>query len=91
MKELLSSYGALKSFNLIKDPQTGVSKGYAFCEFMDPELTDIACDGLYPYPFLFFSFSFFRSHNNILPQDFMVCSCKIKPLSFRGLMWELGH
>lgn len=33
IKELLCSYGALRAFNLIKDPATGLSKGYAFFEY----------------------------------------------------------
>ena len=28
-----------ESFNLVKEPTTGVSKGYAFCEFVDDETT----------------------------------------------------
>lgn len=46
--ELLKSFGELKSFNLVKDTSSGghVSKGFAFCEYVDPDLTDIACQGL---------------------------------------------
>lgn len=32
-------FGLLKSFNLVRDTTTGVSKGYAFCEYLNPEDT----------------------------------------------------
>ncbi|XP_055732141.1 splicing factor U2AF 65 kDa subunit-like isoform X2 [Salvelinus fontinalis] len=35
VKELLVSFGPLKAFNLVKDSTTGLSKGYAFCEYVD--------------------------------------------------------
>lgn len=41
MKELLSSFGELRAFNLVKDSATGLSKGYAFCEYVDLLLTDV--------------------------------------------------
>lgn len=44
--ELLKSFGELKSFMLIKDITTEQSKGFAFCEFLDTTITDIACEGL---------------------------------------------
>jgi len=40
VKELLSSFGQLKSFNLVMDTGTGLSKGFAFCEYMDTNITD---------------------------------------------------
>jgi len=46
VKELLSSFGPLKSFNLVKDSITGNSKGYAFFEYLDEGVTDKACKGL---------------------------------------------
>uniref|UniRef100_A0A0N4ZXE1 Splicing factor U2AF subunit n=1 Tax=Parastrongyloides trichosuri TaxID=131310 RepID=A0A0N4ZXE1_PARTI len=46
VKELLQSFGPLKSFNLVKDGKTGISKGYAFCEYADAALTDQAIAGL---------------------------------------------
>merc|ERR1712004_111875 len=46
VKELLTSFGPLKAFNLVKDSATGLSKGYAFCEYVDPGITDQACAGL---------------------------------------------
>ncbi|KAI9342475.1 hypothetical protein DFJ73DRAFT_842630 [Zopfochytrium polystomum] len=44
--ELLKSFGDLKAFNLVKDSTTGISKGFAFCEYLNPVITDIACHGL---------------------------------------------
>jgi len=46
VKELLSSFGQLKAFNLVVDQNTGLSKGYAFCEYLDASLTDQAIAGL---------------------------------------------
>ncbi|KAF7496001.1 Splicing factor U2AF 50 kDa subunit [Sarcoptes scabiei] len=46
VKELLMSFGQLKAFNLVKDSATGLSKGYAFCEYADSSITDQAIDGL---------------------------------------------
>lgn len=46
VKELLSAFGQLKAFNLVMDMGTGLSKGYAFCEYLDPSLTDQAIVGL---------------------------------------------
>jgi len=40
VKELLTSFGHLKAFNLVKDAATGLSKGYAFCEYADSVMTD---------------------------------------------------
>lgn len=39
LRELLSSFGALRSFNLVND-EKGQSKGYAFCEYMDSSLIE---------------------------------------------------
>ncbi|KAJ3016402.1 hypothetical protein HKX48_004043 [Thoreauomyces humboldtii] len=44
--ELLKSFGELRAFNLVKDGLSGLSKGFAFCEYVDPGITDIACQGL---------------------------------------------
>ncbi|KAK9674962.1 hypothetical protein K7432_016761 [Basidiobolus ranarum] len=44
--ELLKSFGELRAFNLVKDTGTGLSKGFAICEYVDPDITDIACQGL---------------------------------------------
>ncbi|KAK3586071.1 hypothetical protein CHS0354_033192 [Potamilus streckersoni] len=46
IKELLVSFGPLRAFNLVKDSATGLSKGYAFCEYVDVTITDQACAGL---------------------------------------------
>lgn len=43
VRELLESFGALKGFDLVKDRETGNSKGYAFCVYQDLAVTDIAC------------------------------------------------
>jgi splicing factor U2AF subunit len=45
LAELLTTFGELKSLHLVKD-SLGASKGFAFCEYKDPAVTDIACQGL---------------------------------------------
>lgn len=45
VKELLTSFGPLKAFNLVKDSATGLSKGYAFCEYVDINVTDQVSPG----------------------------------------------
>lgn len=44
VKSLLSTFGQLKSFNLVRDTVNGTSKRYAFCEYVDPSVTDKACE-----------------------------------------------
>ncbi|KAJ1766775.1 hypothetical protein IW140_001425 [Coemansia sp. RSA 1813] len=44
--ELLRAFGELKAFNLVRDSVMRVSRGFAFCEYEDPNVTDIACQGL---------------------------------------------
>ncbi|KAI1428319.1 hypothetical protein F5Y12DRAFT_53959 [Xylaria sp. FL1777] len=44
--ELLVAFGELKAFVLVKDNGTEESRGIAFCEFVDPSITDIAVQGL---------------------------------------------
>jgi splicing factor U2AF subunit len=44
--ELLTAFGELKSFKLIKDRVHDESIGVAFCEFKDPKVGDLACQGL---------------------------------------------
>nr|GMC92557.1 splicing factor U2af large subunit B-like isoform X3 [Ipomoea batatas]GMD41221.1 splicing factor U2af large subunit B-like isoform X3 [Ipomoea batatas] len=39
------SFGPLRGFNLVKDRETGNSKGYAFCVYQDVSVTD-ACAAL---------------------------------------------
>ncbi|GFY75407.1 splicing factor U2AF 50 kDa subunit [Trichonephila inaurata madagascariensis] len=46
VKDFLLSFGQLKAFNLVKDTATGLSKGYAFCEYVDTISTDQAIQGL---------------------------------------------
>jgi len=46
VKELLTSFGQLKAFNLVKDVSSGLSKGYAFAEYSDSSVTDQAIAGL---------------------------------------------
>ncbi|KAI2638029.1 hypothetical protein GGS21DRAFT_509306 [Xylaria nigripes] len=45
--ELLVAFGELKAFILVKDSGTEESRGIAFCEFVDPSITDIAVQGLH--------------------------------------------
>ncbi|KAJ3391749.1 hypothetical protein HDU92_008893 [Lobulomyces angularis] len=45
--ELLKAFGDLKAFNMVKDIQTGLSKGFAFCKYLDPTITDIVYKGIY--------------------------------------------
>ncbi|KAK9463653.1 uncharacterized protein V1516DRAFT_49377 [Lipomyces oligophaga] len=44
--ELLKEFGQLRAFTLLKDRDSGESKGLAFCEFVDKQITEIACEGL---------------------------------------------
>jgi splicing factor U2AF 65 kDa subunit len=44
--ELLTSFGPLKSFVLVKDRGTEESRGFAFCEYVDAANTAIAVEGL---------------------------------------------
>ncbi|CAD5330139.1 unnamed protein product [Arabidopsis thaliana] len=44
--KVLLSFGGLKGFDLVKDRETGNSKGYAFCVYQDLSVTDIACAAL---------------------------------------------
>ncbi|THG05411.1 hypothetical protein TEA_006639 [Camellia sinensis var. sinensis] len=43
IRELLESFGPLRGFDLVKDRETGNSKGYGFCIYEDPAATDVAC------------------------------------------------
>jgi len=49
--ELLKSFGELKTFNLVKETVDGElqSKGFAFCEYVDPAVTDMAIAGLHNF------------------------------------------
>ncbi|RSH86635.1 uncharacterized protein EHS24_004906 [Apiotrichum porosum] len=44
--ELLKSFGELRTFNLVKEGNGTVSKGFAFVEYLDPAVTDMAIQGL---------------------------------------------
>lgn len=45
--ELLRSFGELRAFNLVRESGlNGVSKGFAFCEYSDASVTDLAIQGL---------------------------------------------
>lgn len=46
IRELLESFGPLRGFDLVKDRDNGNSKGYGFCVYQDPAVTDIACAAL---------------------------------------------
>ena len=46
VRELLAAFGPLKAFNLVVDRETSASKGFCFCEYSDPSVTDIAIAGL---------------------------------------------
>ncbi|KDQ61772.1 hypothetical protein JAAARDRAFT_122737 [Jaapia argillacea MUCL 33604] len=44
--ELLKSFGDLKAFNLVREGGSGPSKGFAFFEYVDPNVTDVAIQSL---------------------------------------------
>ncbi|KAJ3338144.1 U2 small nuclear RNA auxiliary factor 2 [Gonapodya sp. JEL0774] len=44
--EILKTFGELRAFNLVKEGLSGASKGFAFCEYVDPSLTDLVCQHL---------------------------------------------
>eukprot|EP00026_Physarum_polycephalum_P003665 Phypoly_transcript_03678.p1 GENE.Phypoly_transcript_03678~~Phypoly_transcript_03678.p1 ORF type:complete len:266 (+),score=43.87 Phypoly_transcript_03678:944-1741(+) len=46
VKDLMQTFGPLKAFNLVKDIGTGLSKGFAFAEYLEEGVTDRACAGL---------------------------------------------
>jgi len=46
VKEFVTTFGPLKSFNLVKDSATGASKGYAFFAYVDGAVSEAACQGL---------------------------------------------
>lgn len=51
------SFGQLRAFNLVKDSATGLSKGYAFCEYVDIAITDQVNARIFS-PGLFFGMRF---------------------------------
>ncbi|KAI9173058.1 hypothetical protein H9P43_007189 [Blastocladiella emersonii ATCC 22665] len=46
VRELLAAFGELRTFNLIMDNERRESKGYAFCEFEDSAIADVAIESL---------------------------------------------
>ena len=52
MIDILQSFGTLQSFYMVRDTMTGQSKGYAFCAYQDPLLTDTAVAGLHQFELL---------------------------------------
>lgn len=46
VQELLNSFGEIKTFHLVKDGAGAISKGFAFVEFADPTMTEMAIQGL---------------------------------------------
>lgn len=46
VKELLSSFGELRALNCVKDSASGIPKGYAFCQYVDPDMTAVAIAGM---------------------------------------------
>ena len=46
-RELLSSFGAIRTFDLIRDRATGDSKGYGFVVYDDSAVTEVAIAGLH--------------------------------------------
>ncbi|PNS20868.1 hypothetical protein CAC42_2799 [Sphaceloma murrayae] len=47
VRELVSAFGQLKSYVLVKDADTGASRGVAFCEYVDAAgITDTAIESL---------------------------------------------
>ncbi|KAF9245231.1 hypothetical protein BU15DRAFT_70989 [Melanogaster broomeanus] len=46
VQELLRSFGELKAFNLVRENGNGLSKGFAFFEYVDASVTDMAIQSL---------------------------------------------
>ena len=46
VRELVQSFGVVKAFNMVKDKETGLPKGYGFFEYSDPAATEPAIRGL---------------------------------------------
>ena len=49
LREIFASIGQILSFNIIKDKETGKSKGYAFCEYADVMHVESAIRNLNDY------------------------------------------
>lgn len=39
---MLLAFGPLRTYNLVTDKMSGVSRGYAFCEYASTEVTEMA-------------------------------------------------
>ena len=50
VKELLGAFGPIRDFNLVRDPGSVTSKGYAFVEYLDHMSTETAIAGLHGLP-----------------------------------------
>mmetsp|Transcript_9833 Transcript_9833/g.16205 ORF Transcript_9833/g.16205 Transcript_9833/m.16205 type:complete len:594 (-) Transcript_9833:435-2216(-) len=48
--ELLAAFGPIKSFHQVRDPGSVTSKGYGFCEYMEPADAEKAIGGLNGLP-----------------------------------------
>eukprot|EP00808_Paulinella_micropora_P011357 g46976.t1 len=46
VQQFVSTFGALHSFNLVKDQATNTCKGYAFFRYKDPDIAAAAIEGL---------------------------------------------
>ena len=66
----MTSFGQLKAFNLVKDMTSGLSKGYAFAEYLDGSITDQAIAGLNGIP----------EHFSSVPSEihFQACNWEIR-------------
>eukprot|EP00911_Craspedida_sp_UC1_P000062 UC1_evm1s51 len=64
VKDLLQAFGPLKGLHLVRDRLTGTPKGYGFCEFVDPALTDGVIAGLNGFAFGDQSLRVSRANNN---------------------------
>ena len=49
IREIVESIGKLSAFNLVKDTESGLSKGYAFFTYVEPNLTERAISVLNGY------------------------------------------
>lgn len=89
VKELLTSFGPLKAFNLVKDSATSLSKGYAFCEYVDISATDqvmkVCCFSVCGCDWLLTAVCVPIIRRSL---DSMACSWETKSWSSRGRAWE---
>jgi splicing factor U2AF subunit len=64
VRDLLLLFGPLKDFNLVRDSLSGASKGFAFCEYQDPNITETVCKVLNGMTFGDSALSVRRANNN---------------------------